>query len=141
MDLQITGIKELDKQLNQLEKKDLKKMCKKGLREGQKVIQKEVKENMPVDSGDAKKNIVVRAMPAKVVKKLGGTVGLFAGNTRAGFEKKTGKEFYLQYIENGNGDNEPQRPFQRALDAKGEEAKSKAISIIAQELNNYRGKK
>ena len=139
MSFEITGLKKLDKALEKLEKKDLNKIVKKGLKAGMKIIQKQVKQNMPVDSGDAKKNIVVRATPRKFMKK--GETGQWCGNTREKFLAKTSREFYLPFIEYGNSNNTPSAPFRRALDAKAGAAKQEMIDTIAKELNAYKGKR
>ena len=61
--LSITGIKKIDRKLKKLDKEvtQSKKVLRRALREGTKIIQREAQARCPTDEGDLKKSLKVRA--------------------------------------------------------------------------------
>src|SRR5262249_55581126 len=58
----VTGVKRIDRRLRLLPLKVQKKVLRKAMRDGLKVVQSEVKAEVPVDKGITKRNVVVRAV-------------------------------------------------------------------------------
>lgn len=57
----LSGIKEIEKALKDLEAKVSKKITRQALRKGTKIFAKQVKDDTPVDSGTLKKQVKVKA--------------------------------------------------------------------------------
>src|SRR5580700_1787605 len=107
----ITGVKAIDRRLRTLEPRVQKKVLRQSMRAGMKIIQTEMKAQVPVDKGLTKKSVKVRALKQKGRKRIGIEVrvsGPGMVKTRNG-----GKRFFLPSgIEYGTKENPP-NPFGR----------------------------
>ncbi len=118
----IKGDKALTAALKALEPKVAKKITKQAMRPAMKVVQQEAKANAPVESGQTKKAIKVRAL-----KKSRTRFGLEA---RVGEGDYKGDEYYAAFLEYGTSKMEPQ-PFMRpAFDSKKDGARRIAIEEL-----------
>jgi HK97 gp10 family phage protein len=119
------------KQLNGLEKKLRNKVIKKGQRAGAKILAAEIKARCPVESGDLKRSVKVRAGKRRKGKT---SIEVAIGTT-------SNKDvYYVGFVEFGtkrNGKVYPARPFIRpAVDAKRAEIIEAVGNAIEVELNN-----
>lgn len=65
VDIQLLGDKRLQRQLNSLDRKVQRKVVRRALREGAKIVAEAAKENAPVDEGTMRDSIKVRAHKAR----------------------------------------------------------------------------
>jgi HK97 gp10 family phage protein len=93
----ITGLKELDRQLGELPKALGKKIVRKAVREAARPVLADAKAAVPVDSGDLKKSLKLKAF--KRSRKRPGTFGIQVC-TRSGWFQ--GKQFYGGMVEFGH---------------------------------------
>jgi HK97 gp10 family phage protein len=91
--VQVQGAKELEAKMKALPEKVSKKLAKKALREGCKILQKQAKSNVPVRTGLTKKNIRI-----KVGKAQKGSVAVMVTIGKKMFQ---GKAFYAAFQEFG----------------------------------------
>ena len=123
--LDLIGDEALMRKFNALEGKVQKKFARKSMRKAAKVIQKEAKARAPVESGDLKKNIKVKA-----AQRSRSRIGV---NVVVGEGWYTGEQFYGAFIELGTS-KQPARPFMRpALEDKRDEARGVLVDEL-QEL-------
>lgn len=126
--LTITGIKEIDRKLKGIPDKLAKKALRQSMRPAMKEVLKEAQQNAPVDSGDLKKSIKLKAGPRS---KKAITLDVAVGE---GFFK--GDTFYAGFVEFGTS-KMPAKPFMRpAYDSKGQDAKNKVIQDIPKMLED-----
>ncbi len=102
------------------------------MRPAMKVVQREAKQNAPVDTGQTKKAIKVRAMRKSRTR--------FGIETRVGEGDYKGDEYYAAFLEFGTSEMEP-HPFMRpAYDSKKDEAKRIALEelkrLVEEEARN-----
>jgi len=120
--ISITGAKELERKLKQLEPKVAKKIVRQSLRKAAKPILTRAKQLVPVITGALKKSLKVRAMRRKK-----GRYGIMVGTAAGWF---VGKTFYGGFVEFGT-DKAPARAFVRpAFDSQ----KARAEAILKTEL-------
>lgn len=147
MDFKITGGKELQAALKQLPAKFQKRIEKNALRAGARVIAKEAKTRVPVDTGALKKSIRVVTGKTRegarvyVTAGAGGKHDAFYAHmvefgTKAHFTQKGGAtkvgQFALTKAEAGRHPGSRPQPFMRpAIDLKGEEAIAQVGITIA----------
>lgn len=113
----VTGIPEIDKALAELERKAQRKIVSSAMRKAMKIVQAEAKNNAPVDTGELKKSIKVRAG-----KRRRGAITI---DVRT--QDPNHKEKFLEF----GTVKMAARPFMRpAYDTKGEQAKKQAIAEI-----------
>lgn len=127
--VKIEGLEELLKALDQFPKNLQKKALRPALREGAKVIHKQAKRFVPVDEGDLKRSLKVRA--AKRNRK-----GIVAVNVQTSSEANvfSGEQFYGAFVEFGTSKT-PAQPFLRpALDTSATEAKEAVADKLAQQI-------
>jgi HK97 gp10 family phage protein len=105
--------KAIDKKLKKLEKRTAKKVVTKELRNTAKVFQKESKTLAPVEKGDLKKSIKVKAM-----KRKKGRIGVNAIISEGDFK---GDQYYGSFQEFG------WKPGKRGSDQRGEMTTPKAF--------------
>lgn len=129
MSFSIEGDKEVQAKLDQLEPKLAKKIMRKALREGQKVISKEAKANAPKDTGALRKSISVRAGKRSVSKMTFYTI-ISEGTNKA-------KRWYGNVIEWGSKKRgiEAQHYMRQAFNTKAEEAKQTTIKEVLKALD------
>jgi len=94
MEVEMRGFKELEKSLLQLETKVAKKVVRQALRAGGKILLKAVKQKVPVDTGELKKNIKVKAG-----KRKKGQASIFVGTSEKNY---SGPYFYASFVEYGH---------------------------------------
>ena len=117
MQMKVLGLKELDRKLARLEGKAAKKIVRKAVRSGAKLIHAEAKRLVPVDEGEIKTSIKVRAGKSKRGRKEI-NINVIAGTDHAG-----AVEFGTDVME--------AQPFMRpAADNKGRAA----VAVIATEI-------
>lgn len=122
----IKGLDKLIKDLKQLEPKVQKKVVRKTLREGSKVIHREIKSNtVPVDSGDLRKSIKVRAG-----KRKRNTISVTI-QTSDKENVFTGDQYYGAFQEFGTSKMPGKHYMEKAFNSKEEEAKAKMMDILA----------
>lgn len=92
--LQLKGFKEFEKRLQELPKRLAKKLLRRALRSGAKVIQAEVKARTPVVSGAGRRSIKVRAAKGKKKGQVAVAVQTSAGDFK-------GEQFYMSFLEYG----------------------------------------
>lgn len=95
---QITGWKALQRQLQSLENKSQKKVMRKALRGGGKVVLQQARRDVPVETGQLKKNT-----------KLSVTVKKGEASASIGF---TEEGYYGRFVEQGTS-SQPAQPFLR----------------------------
>lgn len=123
----IIGIPAIDRRLKRLPGVVQKKIVRKAMRVGMKLMASEVKSQVPVDTGLTKANVKVRAVKKRkrgqieIEVKIGGDPGLY--KTSAAGEKV----FYPAIVEYKHN------PFmRRSFTAKGEAARQVAVAAIVQ---------
>jgi len=121
--LKLKGARELDRKLARLEKRTAKKVMRKALRAGGKVILAEAKRRAPKRTGALAASLKVRA--AKRSRRRRGVAVIVA--TAEGWFK--GDEFYGAFVELGTEDMEAQPYVRPAYDAK----KGQAVQVIMTE--------
>lgn len=122
----VEGAKELEKKLLSLEPKLGRKIIRQALRKGAKLILNQAKANVPVDTGDLKKSLKVRAM-----RKRRHRYGVMVATSEGWFE---GEQFYGGFIEFGTHKMAAQ-PFVRpAFDSEKDAAEKTIVDEIKQGL-------
>jgi len=101
----ITGLKEIDAKLAKLEKVDCKRIIRKAVRAGIKSVVKELKSNIPVDEGNYKRSLKVRA--SKLGNKGIGCRVWVDVDKLPNVQSKKPTNFYPAYLEYGWRDVAP----------------------------------
>lgn len=121
-EIKLEGAKELEKQFKSLEPKIAKKLVRQSLRKAAKPILAAARTKCPVDTGELKKSIKIRAM-----KRRKNSFGVLIGTALKWF---VGDAFYGAFVEFGTSKMSA-RPFMRpAFDEK----KGEAEQILVQEI-------
>lgn len=120
--LKITGVREIDKALRELEPKIAKKVLRQAMRKSMKVVQKAVKENVPVDEGQLRDAIKVRA--GKRSRKG------FTIEVQIGEGDFVGDTYYGAFQEYGTSKMEGKGFMRKAFDETAEQARKEAIELI-----------
>lgn len=92
----ITGVKEIQKLLKEIDTKHSKKVIKKATRNGMKTVAKTAKRKVPKKSGDYRRALTTKAMRPKK-NRIGYRLFVDTSKLRDGADK----EFYPSYIEHG----------------------------------------
>lgn len=117
----VTGIKEIDAALKQLERKEARKVFAKATREAAKVVQKLAVAGAPVDTG-----LLARSLKVRSTKKLKNAVG---AEVRTGDQEFGGETFYGSFQEYGTSKIPPQGFLRKAYDA----GKKRAAQVMEAE--------
>jgi HK97 gp10 family phage protein len=118
----LTGVKEIDRALRQLERKMAAKVVRQAINKALKPIEARVKELAPVESGQLRDSLKVRAMPYKK--------GRIAFEVRTAKGDFKGDQFYGAFQEYGTS-RQPARPYMRpTYDQLGPEAIAEAERIL-----------
>ena len=125
------GDKLLIKKFKRLPRKEGLKGIRKGTRIGQKMIHKQAKANAPVDTGQTKRGIKVRALKRSTVR-----VG---HRTQVGIEAFQGDTFYAKFQEYGwrstGGKQIAGKHFlEEASDSRGKAAANAAVDEMKKQL-------
>ena len=124
----VTGIQAIDRKLRRLEPKVQKKVLRQSMRSGLKLVQEEMKVQVPVDSGLTQKNIKVRALK----RRKHGVIGMEVRVASApGLIKKGAGDrpfFYPAGIEYGDSEHQPNPFGRRSYSAKGDAARDKTMT-------------
>jgi HK97 gp10 family phage protein len=127
----ITGIKDIDKRLRQLEPKVGRKVVRQAIRASLKIMAQEVKNQVPVRTGLTKSSVQVRALKAKkrgaiaLEVRISGKVEGLIKTTRKG------KRFFTPaLVEYGHKGVAPNPFMRRAFEARGEQVRAFAIKAI-----------
>lgn len=129
IDIDFTGEVKLMKALSRLEKKEAAKIVRPALRAGGKVVLEETKRRVPVDRGELRRSLKLRAARSS---RRRGAIGV---RINTGTREELGippwvKSYYPAHLELG-AFMRPARSYMRtAMDAKREEA----IAIISQTI-------
>jgi HK97 gp10 family phage protein len=124
----VTGIKELDKKLRQLEPKIQRKVTRQSMRAGLKVVATEMRSQIPVDSGTARSLIQVRAIKKRKRKRI--AMECRVRGVRGQTIKQSGSgrpAFYPAIVEYGRMGVAPNAFGRRTFAAKGEPARNVTI--------------
>jgi len=127
----ITGIPQIDRRLKQLEPKIQKKVIRKSMRDGMKLVATEVKGQVPIETGLTKSNVLTRAVKKKKRGSIEIEVRIAGGNT--GLVKTYGgdkRAFYPAIVEYGRQGVAPNPFMRRSFAAKGEAARQVTIQSI-----------
>jgi len=128
----LTGLDKSIKKLKGLEAKVSKKVVRQAMRAGMKLVQQAVKNNAPVDSGDLKEGVKVRATK-RSRKKMGIMVSI------GGKPNYVGDLYYGAMVEWGTKYQSPQgfmrRSFDETHDQAIEIASAGIISGVEKELS------
>lgn len=117
-------IREVTRALKELEPKVQKKIVKKAMRKGMKIVQQSAKDHAPVETGTTKDAIKVRA--AKLGRK---SIGI---DVRVGEGEYKGETYYAAFLEYGTSKMEP-KPFMRtAYDTKKDQVQEITVQEILQ---------
>jgi HK97 gp10 family phage protein len=125
----ITGIREIDRKLKTLEARVQKKILRRAMRTGMKVVLAEAQALVPVLSGLTKENLKLRAGKRSRNKT---TLNVQVANAE-GLTKETseGKKFFYPAVVEWGHDNVPPHPFMRpAYDTKGPEGRDKTMNEL-----------
>jgi HK97 gp10 family phage protein len=124
----VDGVEEVVRKLQSIEPKLQKQALRKAVREGAKVIQREAEANVPVDTGQLREAIKIRAPKKRKKGRISTLVQVGKGDFR-------GDTFYGAMIEYGTS-KMPARPFMTpAYESKGEAAKNVAVAEIEKALD------
>lgn len=130
-DVKITGIKDIDRRLKMLGPRIAKKVVRKAIRDGMKVMASEVKSRAPVDKGIMRSAVKVRAVKSRkrgdiaIETTISGKVAALVKFTKAGK-----RVFYPAAVEYGRRHESPNPFMRRAFAAKGEAVRNAAIQQI-----------
>lgn len=145
-DIKITGIKETDNAIKELGKNLSKKIMRKSMREALKPVQQACKQNAPVDRGNLKKAIKIKAMK-KSRKGFGVKVeigeGDFKGDTFYGAFQEWGWKTGKRGSENRHeikGKGYMRKGFDETKESAKEDAIKKIKKGIEAEANRLRNK-
>lgn len=127
MDLDIKGMDKLFKNLDRI-KKDFEKEIEKIINEGAKLIKKDAKSRVPVDSGDLKKSIKVKKLE---IKKNRIKIGVGPVYEKGGDDDV----FYWYFVEFGHPESDDNYPAQPYLRPAFEKNKRKVKRTIKKEIN------
>lgn len=92
--MKVIGAKEVERKLKELEPKLAKKVLKRGLRAGAKIVRKAAQSKAPIKTGGIKKGIKVRAGKTKK--------GFISIRVGVGNQWFTGPNFYAAFVEFGH---------------------------------------
>lgn len=121
-EIKISGAKELDKVLSLLPKRLQRKVLIQALRAGAKPMLEEARDNIQVDSGLTRKDIKIRAVPARESSVPAVAI--------AGSNAKSGRAYIMRFLERGTS-KMPAKPFLRpAFDNNAE----RSLVIVGKEL-------
>lgn len=119
----VTGVKELDAILRDLEPKLARKYIRKGMRDGMKLVRDQARADAPVRSGTMRKAIKVRAGRSR-------KRGRIAIEVRVGEGDFKGDTFYGAFVEYGTSRQKAQEFMLRAFRERGEAARREIIAAI-----------
>jgi Bacteriophage HK97-gp10, putative tail-component len=120
----ITGIKAIDRKLRKLPVKVQKKVIRQSMRDGLKVMQAEVKSQIPVDTGLARSNVKVRALKKRRRDRIAMEVRIAAAPGLINTSGSGKPFFYPAGIEYGDSEHQANPFGRRSYTAKGDTAKS-----------------
>lgn len=126
-DFKLEGFDELDKALAKLDNRVQKRISLKALRAGAKIIAKQAKDNVPVNTGNLRKSIGTFAAKRKAFFKE-----VLIG-TRSG-KKRKNDGFYGRFVELGTSKKRPQPFLRPAVKDKSGEAIKKLGEVLADEI-------
>jgi HK97 gp10 family phage protein len=118
----VSGTEDIYRCLRNFANNEAKKIMRKGMRDGAKVVAKEVKANVPVETGFLKSSIKVRARK-KSTKSFGYRVVTSKKNA-------PDKKYYAAFLELGTKKLEAKHYFQNASDSKTQEAFETTIQRV-----------
>lgn len=118
---EIKGLKEVIKNLKELEPKVQKKVVRKALREGTKIVQKEMQGEAPTDTGALKKSIKVRAGKQKKH-----SLSVKVETDKSQFPD----QYYSAFVEFGTSKQPAQHFMENAFKAKEDEARQRMVEAL-----------
>lgn len=129
--LVITGVRAIDRRLRRLAPAVQKKIVRKAMRDGLKIVAAEVKSQAPVDTGTTRSNVKVRAVKRRRRGSIELEVRIAATDETKRTSATTGKTvFYPAVVEYGH-EGVPPDPFMRgAFEARGEEARQVTLGAL-----------
>jgi HK97 gp10 family phage protein len=129
----ITGVREIDRKLRLLEPRVQKKVVRQAMRAGLKILQAEVKVQVPVRTGLTRSAVQIRALRARKRGSVSLEVRISGKKEGLIVERKSGKRvFYPAVVEYGREGVAPDPFMRRSFEAKGEQAKDAALYKLLQ---------
>ena len=126
----ITGIKQIDKKLMRLPPVAQKKVARKAMRDGIKVIAAEVKDQVPVDRGITRANVKVRAVKTRKRGSIEIEVRIAADPQLVKIGAGGKRVFYPAVVEYGDQDTAANPFMRRSYESKGESARQVTMAAI-----------
>lgn len=124
----ITGIKRLDRRLRTLEPRVQKKVLRRAMRSGMKVVAEAVKAEAPVDTGTMKGAVKVRAVKRRRRGSIELEVRILADESTRRTSAKTGKTVFYPAVVQYGTDKRPANAFMtRAYVRSGERARQTTL--------------
>ena len=123
----VTGIRSIDRKLRGLESKVQKKVLRQSMRAGLKIMQAEMKSQVPVDSGLTKANIKIRALRKRKRNEVALEVRVASA---PGLIKQGAGDrpfFYPAGIEFGDSERQPNPFGRRSYASKAEASRDKTM--------------
>jgi HK97 gp10 family phage protein len=133
----VLGIPAIDRKLAKIPGIVQRKIARKAMRDGMKVMADEVRRQAPVDTGLTKANVKVRAAKKRrrgdieIDVKISGNPGLY--KTYAGGTKQV---FYPAAVTFGNSTTRANPFMQRSFASRGNDCKNITIAEITSEVNS-----
>lgn len=128
MSVEIKGLEELIKKLNDLPDKLEKKVIRAAVRQGANIIKDKAKRYVPVDKGDLRDSIKVSGARAQK--------GVIAFRIRPTKNKQKGKSVFYGYFQEFGTSKMAAHPFMRpAYDEAGEDVLNKVIDTVKSKLD------
>jgi HK97 gp10 family phage protein len=144
IDIRVIGDKALQRKLKGLEDKMQKKIVRKALREGGKIVLREAKNRAPKDTGSLRASLKLRSLK-RSKKRIGVQIVTDEAALMKAKDRKAGRKvkrstnadrllFYAAFVELGTR-NMPARPFLRpALKSKKAEVIGRARAVMRREV-------
>jgi len=124
--VKVTGGKQIEKALKELEPKLAKKVVRKACRDGAKVLKEEIEKTAPQDTG---------ALAASVKIKTKFRKGIASATAEIGEGNFKGETFYAAMVEFGTSKQPPQGYMQQAFDNKKEQVAKQTEDAIRQGID------
>lgn len=121
----ITGVASVDRRLKSLIPRLQKKVIRKAMRDGLKVIKQETKAQSPIETGETKRNVSVRALKKRKRNLIAMEVRIKAVDSLKRTTKSGEVYFYPALVE-----YEPDPFMKRAYDTKGRSARNETMKQI-----------
>jgi len=135
--VKIDGLDEINKKLKNLDDKVARKIIKKGINDGTKIVLKEMKSLVPIRTGLLRKSLGRKVKAYRKSKLILGLIGPRMGFVRVINGKKVDPTNYAHLVEFGHGRVKP-KPFVRpARDNTKNSVMASFVTIAKKEITDY----